>query len=197
MPSHRSAKIYASQLPKGRHGELRQISGIMPAIVDGVALHDALVESVVDRIHFAEKFIETAKAMQLLISVSPFHENSRNALSRAYYAIHHISRAIVLSIAHYDPYGHPQSIKALLDCAADKPVLLAELRTRFTSESLAYRVFSSILEARHHADYDVYGASLPRETSVDFVVVAPDAIANAELLMESAKAYLLSEGIVV
>src|SRR5579883_943784 len=175
-----NAKIYACQLVKGRYGELRQLSRVTPALVDGTNLHDALIESVVDQLLLASEFLSSAKNMLAASPQSSFEIGARNALSRAYYSIHHTVRATARFALQHDPYGHPQSIDAFIDVAHKQKPLGTRLTARYGDLTAASRRLKTILEDRHHADYDPYGASEVLEQPLDFQKAANEAIEDAE-----------------
>jgi len=192
----RNAKIYASRLVKGRYGELRQLAEANPPLVEAVNLQDALVESVRDQLELASEFISAARNLLASGSNSRFDIDHRNALSRAYYGIHHTVRAVVRYAQHYDPYGHPTSIDAFIDVAGDKRAIGAKLTARFGDLKAASRRLKTIIEERHHSDYDPYGASEIKELPLDIQKAAISVIEDAEAVHDAAVNYLRTEGVI-
>lgn len=162
---------------------LRRYQRMHSSIID-TALLDAAVEQVaVDRIAFAKEFLASAKG---LIAGKPAEIDLRNASSRAYYAVHHTLRAVLLYDLKADVYGHRESIEELTDLVKSSPAL----RVKASAAGITKTNLDDILDWRHLADYHVYGAWDPFEAPVDFSVIAPRAVVFSDGVVTKMEEYL-------
>jgi uncharacterized protein (UPF0332 family) len=175
--------IAVERLKQGDNVLLRHYSRVHPPAVDTGLIDAAIQQVTLDRMTLARDFVASATAM---LNGAPREVDLRNATSRAYYAIHHALRAVLLFDLKSDAYGHIESIDEFLKRARST----SSLRTKADAAAITERALLDILHHRHLADYHCYGAADPFEAPVDFSVVAPQAVKFAGDVVAKMEEYL-------
>ena len=131
----------------------------------------------------AEQFLLFSEG---LVSGSSDEIANRNAVSRAYYAVHHAIRALLLFEERGDIDGHSESIKAICDLLKRNPAARSKLGETKDFCSNIRR----LIEQRHLADYYPYGSNASNETPLDFAMAAQEAVNFARHTVEKTKEYI-------
>jgi hypothetical protein len=181
LPS--SLLIAVERLRQDENALLRRYSVLHAPTVDTVVIDAAVQQVVLDRIRFAKEFITSARDM---LAGTPSTMDFRNTTSRAYYAVHHTLRAVLLYDLKADTYGHVESINDFVKRMNHMPALKAKADAAgITKDALL-----AILHRRHLADYHYYGSAEPFEEPVDFSVIGPEAARFAETAVGKMEEYL-------
>ena len=143
-------------------------------------------DGVEKRLTLAKEFLSFSES--LISSSGPLDEiANRNAVSRAYYAVHHAIRALLLFEERGDVDGHRESIEAVYALLKRNPAA----RNKLGSAEDFRADFLVLLERRHLADYYPYGTNAPKEVPLDFSQAAQEAIQFARRVVEKTNEYIL------
>ena len=175
--------IAIERLKQDENALLRRYGGLHAPIVDIMLIDSAVQQVVLDRIAFAKDFVASARDM---LTGTPNVIDFRNATSRAYYAVHHTLRAVLLFDLKADIYGHAESIEIFVRRMNGIP----PLRAKANAASITEATLLEILHRRHLADYHCYGSSDPLEPPVDFSVIAPQALSFSDTVVVKMEEYL-------
>ena len=177
--------IYCSLLKKTHYRQLRELSDVHPGAVDMAGVEQAMRDGIEKRLTLAQEFLLFSEG--LLPTAGRGDEiASRNAISRAYYAVHHAVRSLLLFEERGDVDGHRESIEAV--CALLKRNPAARSKLGNTEEFRA--AFLDLLERRHLADYYPYGANAPNEAPLDFDQAAQEAVQFARRVVTKTREYI-------
>jgi uncharacterized protein (UPF0332 family) len=174
--------VYVSRLSPSEKGELYKLDRAFPETKIGEALRNAIQDVVVDRLILATGCLQTARR---LITPEASEEDLRAAVNRAYYAVHHAIRVLVLKETGCEADGHEQAIKELRRLLAD-----ADLRRR---SGLSEDVIENIGEARDNrsvADYSPYDVSRKEDEIALFAISEGDWRKAAEFNIRVAQTML-------
>lgn len=98
MPANIRLDIYSAGIKKPDYEAVQNIANIDPALIDLPAINASIKEMVEAPLAFAEEMVTFAeKLLTQGVGANPEIE-ARNALSRAYYCVHHAGRALLSSI---------------------------------------------------------------------------------------------------
>lgn len=176
--------IYCSLLKKTQYRQLRDLSDVHYGAVDMTGVDQAMREGVEKRLTLAREFLAFSEG--LLSSGTGSEIANRNAVSRAYYAVHHAVRALLLFEERGDVGGHRESIEAVYALLKRNPAVRSKLGN--TEE---FRTsFLDLLDRRHLADYSPYGANAPKEAPLDFTQAAQEAVQFARRVVEKTREYI-------
>lgn len=170
--------IICSRLPRDEYAKWLTAEEVGPQLDLATAV------AARDRLNLARSFLESAERLANDAQhpeAAPGEIDSRNAVSRAYYACHHAARALLLHHERGDRSGHQEAIEALRKAASQ----VEELKTRFGDPKDLRMRLIILMKQRHRADYDPYGADDPKETPVDFAAAAAEAVDFARQLVEA------------
>lgn len=176
--------IYCSLLKKAQYRQLRDLDDVQHGAVDMAGVEQAMRAGVDKRLALAQEFLSFSES--LLSSEAGGEIADRNAVSRAYYAVHHVVRALLLFEERGDIDGHRESIEAV--CALLKRNAAARSKLGSTEEFRS--AFLDLLERRHLADYYPYGANAPNEAPLDFGPAAQEAVQFARRVVEKIVEYI-------
>jgi len=140
--------VYCSLLKKAQYRNWRDLAAVNPGVVDMAAVDEAIRETVEKRMRLAQDFLSFSES---LVSMPPSMSEiaDRNAVSRAYYAVHHAIRALLLFEERGDVDGHRESIEAACSLLKRNPAVRSKL-----GETEKFRAaVLGLLEQRHLADY--------------------------------------------
>lgn len=176
--------IYCSLLKKAQYASLRELDNLSPGLVDLAAVNQAINVSVEQRMLLARDFLTFS---QNLVTLTTEDEMAnRNAVSRAYYAVHHAVRALLLFEERGDVDGHREAIEAVCALLKRNPAVRSKL-----GETQVFReAFLDLLDRRHLADYHPFGTNVPNEAPLDFAKAAQEAIDFAQKVVEKADEYI-------
>lgn len=142
-------------------------------------------DGVEKRLTLAREFLSFSEG---LISSGSVNEiASRNAVSRAYYAVHHAVRALLLFEERGDVDGHRDSVEAVHALLKRN----AAARSKLGSAEDFRAEFLVLLERRHLADYYPYGTNAPKEVPLDFSQAAQAATQFARRVVEKTNEYIM------
>ncbi|MGI4789818.1 MAG: HEPN domain-containing protein [Janthinobacterium lividum] len=176
--------VYCSLLKKGQYRQLRDLADVHSGAVDLTGIDQAMRDGVEKRLAFAQEFLSFSE--NLLFSGIGSEIESRNIVSRAYYAVHHAVRALLLFEERGDVDGHRESIEAV--CALLKRNSAA--RSKLGSMEDFRTEFLDLLDRRHLADYYPYGTNSPNEATLDFAQAAQEAVQFAHRVVEKTREYI-------
>lgn len=117
--------IYCSLLKKAQYRQLRDLSDVHYGAVDMTGVDQAMREGVEKRLTLAQEFLAFSES--LLSSGTGSEIANRNAVSRAYYAVHHAVRALLLFEERGDVGGHRESIEAVYALLKRNPAVRSKL----------------------------------------------------------------------
>ena len=162
--------IYCSLLRRAQYYQLRNLSDIHQGAVDVAEIDKAMREGVAKRLALANEFLLFSE--YLVSSGASSEIANRNAVSRAYYAVHHAIRALLLFEERGDVDGHSESIKAACDLLKRNSAARNKL-----GDMGDFRLnMRNLLDQRHLADYYPYGTNAPSEAALDFAQAAQEAV---------------------
>lgn len=177
--------VYCSLLKRAQYKNWCDLAAVNSDAVDMAAVDQAIRETVEKRLSLAQDFLVFSEGL-----VSPAGAVSdmanRNAVSRAYYAVHHAIRALLMFVENGDVDGHRESIKAICDLLKRNPALRSKLGEveDFRTEIL------EMLNQRHLADYYPYGTNATNEGPLDFGQAAQEAVQFARRVVEKTREFI-------
>ena len=186
MPLPVNVKIHCSQVKRPDYKRYREHSEVEPGAIDIARLEAAMRESVGDRISLANGFLKSAG--RLMVG-APDEIDARNSVSRAYYCVHHVGRALLMFEERGDREGHAEVSNAFVTLVKNIGFLRSKL-----GDSGSFRTnLQGLIDHRHLADYYPSGASDPRETPLNFMDAAIDAINQARLIVDAVEEYIVNK----
>ena len=172
-------------LKKAQYKNWCDLAAVSSSAVDMAAVDQAIRETVEERLSLADDFLLFSEGL-----ISPTGAVSdianRNAVSRAYYAVHHAICALLLFEERGDIDGHRESIKAICDLLKRNPAARSKLGEveDFRTEIL------ELLNRRHLADYYPYGTNALNEGPLDFGQAAQEAVQFARRVVEKTREFI-------
>ncbi len=175
--------VYCSLLRTSQYKSWRELTAIKPDAVDMDAVDQAIRQGVEKRLALAEQFLAFSES---LISGAGSEIANRNAVSRAYYAVHHAVRALLLFVESGDVDGHRDSINDIYNLLKRNPALRSKLgeAEKFRTEIL------ELLTRRHLADYYPYGTSAPNEAPLEWEQAAQEALQFARRVVGKTREFI-------
>lgn len=150
--------VYCSLLERAQYRQLRDLAAIQPDALAIDQIDQAMRQSVGKRLELAHEFLVFAESLHSAEG-SMSDMAARNAISRAYYAVHHAMRALLLFEERGDVDGHREAIEAISALLGRNPAARAKF-----GEPNAFRTqVLELLAQRHLSDYYPYGTNAPRE----------------------------------
>jgi uncharacterized protein (UPF0332 family) len=180
--------IYCSLLDREQYRQLRNLAAVQSDAIDMARIDQAMRECVDQRLELADSFITFAGGLQSAIGAGS-NIAARNAVSRAYYAVHHALRALLLFEEHGDVDGHREAIEAIYGLLKRNPAARAKLG----EEDIFRKQMLDLLAQRHLSDYYPYGTNAPKEPPADFMVLAAQAIPFALRIVEKTREYIVQK----
>lgn len=142
-------------------------------------------EGVEKRLKLAQDFLTFSENQTSALGVDA-EMAGRNAVSRAYYAVHHAVRALLLFEERGDVDGHREAIEAVSALLKRNPAVRSKL-----GDSEEFRAaFLDLLDRRHLADYYPYGTNAPNEAPLDFVQAGLEAVLFAKRVVGKTMEYI-------
>lgn len=175
--------VYCSLLRKGQYKQLRDLAVLHHGAVDISRVDQAMRAGIDKRLALAREFLLFADG---LATDGTSDIAARNAVSRAYYAMHHAIRALLLFEERGDVDGHWEAIEAIGGLIKRNPAV----RSKLDPQGTFRRDARELMERRHLADYYPYGVSAPAEPPADFTALAVDAVRLAQQTVEKTEEYI-------
>ena len=176
--------IYCSLLKKAQYASLRELDDLAVGLVDIAAVNQAINVSVDQRMSLAQDFL--AFSQSLLAQGTGSEIANRNTVSRAYYAVHHAVRALLLFEERGDVDGHREAIEAVCALLKRNPAVRSKL-----GDTQEFReAFLDLLDRKHLADYHPFGTNAPKEAPLDFAQAAQGAVKFAQKVVEKTAEYI-------
>ena len=175
--------VYCSLLKKAQYKNLRDLATVHHGAVDMPSVSQAMRDGIERRLELAEQFLLFSESLS---SGTVSEIASRNTVSRAYYAVHHAIRALLMFVENGDVDGHRESIEDVCDLLKRNPALRSKLGEveDFRTEIL------ELLNRRHLADYYPYGTNAPNEVPLDFGQAAQEAVQFARRVVEKTREFI-------
>lgn len=173
--------VYLSRLSSAERRALVDLGRALPSTDLAGRARVAEGDVVLDRLILAENMLGSAREA----AAGRTEPGYRVAVNRAYYAIHHAARAVILRETHQEADGHAEAIKKLKQLLADASF---RLRAGLTEKDLC-----DIGEARDNrsvADYSPYAYSRREGTTVWIPITGRDWAAAAEFNVSLAERML-------
>jgi uncharacterized protein (UPF0332 family) len=178
--------VHCSTLTRIQYGQYRDLAQLQAGVLDLAAIDEGIEAGVDKRLELAEMFLTCANRLCPPAGTAMDEISARNAVSRAYYAIHHAVRALLLYEEHGDVDGHQETIKAVTGLIIRVPAARAKIGgAKEFGDKL-----QEVLHQRHLADYYLYGTAVPREVPLDFPTAATELLSFAAETLGKVRQYI-------
>ncbi|MCX7049183.1 MAG: HEPN domain-containing protein [Candidatus Sumerlaeota bacterium] len=111
MASALNTQVYVSRLSSSEKSELYKIHNSFPEANIRKIFQEAISDVLLERLILAQDFYESSR--QLIGLPASSDNDLRTAINRAYYAVHHAIRVLVLKATESEADGHEQAIQEL------------------------------------------------------------------------------------